>query len=416
MKKYLTETGLERLRPPAEGRVEMGDTVVPGLRLRVTANGVMSWSVLYKVRGEGGLSPITGRPLRGAQRRITIGTYPIYGVKKAREAAIEVLEKAVNGTDARKSRDSALVDRLASTVEAVTRRFIDQDAKANIESWKKIERCLDMHVLPEWGGRPIADIRRRDVHELLDEFIAAGKIGTAQDVRKHLSRLFNWAVDREIITASPLTGLKRKDLHYKADAGRALTDDELRAIWRGAAQLGYPFGPYFQLMILTGQRRNEWADAKHSEICSKRKVLEIPKTRYKGRRDHVVPLAPEAWAIFETMPKWNGADPYLFSTKAGDAPISAFSQAKTYLDVLATDELGKSSSNPSAVLPNYRIHDFRVTCESRLADLGFNQDVRDAVLGHAKVGLQRTYNKHDYAEEKRRALEAYAKHVMEVAG
>jgi hypothetical protein len=68
------------------------------------------------------------------------------------------------------------------------------------------------------------------------------------------------------------------------------------------------------------------------------------------------------------------------------------------------------------VLAKYRIHDFRVTCESRLADLGFNQDVRDAVLGHAKVGLQRTYNKHDYADEKRQALEAYAQHVMGVVG
>ena len=149
MKKYLTEAGLERLRPPTEGRVEVGDTVVPGLMLRVTAGGVMSWSVLYKVRGEGGLSPTTGRLLKGSQRRITIGTYPILGVKKAREAAIEVLEKAVTGTDARKSRDSALVDRLTTTVEAVTCRFIDQDAKANVESWKKIERCLEMHVLPE---------------------------------------------------------------------------------------------------------------------------------------------------------------------------------------------------------------------------------------------------------------------------
>lgn len=416
MKKYITEVALERMRPPAEGRLELGDTVVPGLMLRVTAGGVMSWSVLYKVRGEGGLSPKTGRPLRGAQRRITLGTYPILGVKKAREAAIEVLEKAVNGADARKSRDAALVIRLASTVEAVTRRFIEQDAKPNIESWKKIERALDMHVLPEWGGRPIADIRRRNIHELLDGFIARGQPGTARDVRKHLSRLFNWAVDREIITENPLAGLKRKDLQYKSDAGRALTDPELCAVWRAASRLGYPFGPFFQLMILTGQRRTEWADAKHSEVCVRRKVLEIPKARYKGRRDHVVPLAPEAWTIYETMPKWNGLDPYLFSTQAGEAPISGFSKAKTYLDDLATDELRAATGDPSAVLANYRIHDFRVTCESRLADLGFNQDVRDAVLGHAKVGLQRTYNKHDYADEKRVALEAYARHIMEVLG
>lgn len=354
--------------------------------------------------------------MRGPQRRITLGTYPVLGVKKAREAAIEVLEKAVNGTDARKIRDGALIARLASTVDAVTRRFIEQEAKPNIESWKKIERCLDMHVLPQWGGRPIVDIRRRDIHELLDGFIAKGQSGTARDVRKHLSRLFNWAVDREIITENPLAGLKRKDLQYRADAGRALTDQELHAVWHAAARLGYPFGPFFQLMILTGQRRNEWADAKHSEVCGRRKVLEIPKVRYKGRRDHVVPLVPEAWAIYEAMPKWNGTDPFLFSTQGGELPISGFSKAKSYLDELATEVLSGATGDPTAALVNYRIHDFRVTCESRLADLGFNQDVRDAVLGHAKVGLQRTYNKHDYADEKRKALEAYARHVMGVVG
>ena len=415
-KKMFTEAGLERLRAPDSGRTEYGDTVVPGLMLRVSDSGVKSWSVLYKVKGEGGASPTTGRPLKGTQRRISLGIYPILGVKQARETAMDVLQKAFAGSDARVTRNESLLARQSNTVEAVAKRFIDQDAKPNIESWSKIERAFELHVYPEWGERNISDIRRRDVHELLDGLIAKGKTGTASDVRKHLSRLFNWAIDREIIAENPLSGLKRKDLQYKADAGRALTDEELRAIWRAADRMNYPFGPYFKMMILTGQRRNEWADAKHSEICFKRKVLEIPKARFKGRRDHVVPMSPLAWSIYETMPKWNGKDPYVFSTQAGEVPISGFSKAKTYLDELVTEELRKLLGDPEAMLTDYRIHDFRVTCESRLADLGFNQDVRDAVLGHAKVGLQRTYNKHDYADEKRRALDRYAEHIMGVVG
>ncbi len=107
------------------------------------------------------------------------------------------------------------------------------------------------------------------MHELLDGLVEKGKTGTATDVRKHLSRLFNWAIDREIIAENPLSGLKRKDLQYKADAGRALTDDELRAIWRAADRMTYPFGPYFKLMILTGQRRNEVpAGMKHFPIAT----------------------------------------------------------------------------------------------------------------------------------------------------
>ena len=93
-KKMFTEAGLERLRAPDNGRIEYGDSVVPGLMLRVSETGVKSWSVLYKVKGEGGASPKTGRPLRGTQRRISLGTYPILGVKQARETAMDVLQKA----------------------------------------------------------------------------------------------------------------------------------------------------------------------------------------------------------------------------------------------------------------------------------------------------------------------------------
>lgn len=46
-----------------------------------------------------------------------------------------------------------------------------------------------------------------------------------------------------------------------------------------------------------------------------------------------------------------------------------------------------------------------------MARLGFNQDVRDAVIGHAKAGLQKTYNKYDYLTEKREAVAAYEMHI-----
>ncbi len=84
-------------------------------------------------------------------------------------------------------------------------------------------------------------------------------------------------------------------------------------------------------------------------------------------------------------------------------PIASFDQAKKRLDKLAP-------------IAPYRFHDFRVTCETRLAALGVTLEHRDAVLGHARPGLQKIYNKHDYFDEKARALDAYATHLMEVVG
>jgi integrase len=164
--------------------------------------------------------------------------------------------------------------------------------------------------------------------------------------------------------------------------------------------------------MLTGQRRNEWAAAARSEISSDKRLLEVPRNRYKGKRDHIVAISDEAWSIFDSLPIWAGNDYFIFSTQDGIVPVSGFSKAKLRLDDAALAAMRADAL--AAELAYYRVHDFRVTCETRLASLGFNQEVRDAVLGHAKPGLQKIYNKHSYLDEKRAALSAYAKHLMEV--
>lgn len=410
-KRRLSDPELRRLRPPREGRAEIGDTVVPGLVVRVTPRGVKSFSVIYKVPGEGGVSA-GGRPRAGRQHRVTLGQYPAVSLKRAREQARDLLETVSEGRDPRPERREQNLIRLANTVEAVARRFVEQDAKRTVASWQKIERTLALHVLPGLGDWPIRDVRRADVHELLDGLVAAGRVGAAREVRKHLSRLFNWAVDREIVADNPLHGMERRDLAPNSEAGRALADHELRAIWAASGEMGYPFGPMYRLLMLTGQRRGEWAGASRSEIDTGARALEVPAARHKSGRDHIVPLAGPAWGIVEGLPVWTGGDYYILSTRAGRAPVSGFSKAKTRLDELALSELQEVSAD--AELAAWRVHDLRVTCETRLADLGHSREVRDAVLGHAKPGLQRTYNKHDYVEEKRAALAAYADHIMAV--
>jgi integrase len=239
-----------------------------------------------------------------------------------------------------------------------------------------------------------------------------GRPATGYEVRKHLSRFFNWATDRELLADNPIHSMKRGDLAPKGEAGRALADVELRYIWQSACTLGYPFGDLFKLLILTGQRRNEWASARLSEINFDKRWLEIPRARYKGGRDHIVPLVEEALSILEGLPVCSTSHNFILSSRNGEVPVSGFSKAKAMLDknVLAL----MKADDPDAVLQKYRVHDFRVTCETRLANLGFNQETRDAVLGHAKLGLQKTYNKYDYSEEKIAALNEYANEIKRI--
>lgn len=410
-KKLFTTQMIDRLKPQGGRRLEVRDSNCPGLVLRVGSS--KTFAVIYKVPGEGGVRP-SGRLLTGRQHRLTLGKWPVLGLSEAREKARDALAQVNEGRDPRLSVAAENLRRHRDTVSSLIDRFIEQDCKPAVKSWRNVQRVLRLHVEPKWGARPLSDIRRADVHALLDELVEEEKQGTAREVRKHLSKFFNWAIDREIVQDNPLSGMKRRDLLSNEEAGRALSNDELKAIWEASGQLGYPFGAFYRLLLLTGQRRAEWANARTSEIDPKHRTLEIPRSRYKGGRDHIVPLSQTAWEIVSTLPQWTGEDPFLLSSRGGKAPVSGFTQGKRRLDELATKALRKIKDDPKAKLAAYRVHDLRVTCETRLANLGFGQEVRDAVLGHAKPGLQKTYNKHDYLNEKRSALQAYAQHLMEV--
>lgn len=415
-RKRLTDQGVERLKydskiAPKNGRLEINDELCPGLILRVTPKGAKSFSVIYKIPGEGGVTA-AGRLLTGRQHRVTLGATPPLDLKSARDRAKVILRAASEGRDLRQERIATHIQRHQNTFGRAFLRFIDQEIKPNVNSWRNVERVLRIHTLPHWADKSLHDIRRSDIHAILDGLVSRGLRGAGSEVRKHLSRFFNWAADRELISDNPLSGLKRSDLGSNPEAGRALTDLELRAIWHSASRLGYPFGALFRLLMLTGQRRNDWAHARSSEVDFGNRWLEIPRARYKSRRDHIVPLSAQAMSILSSLPSCCSPAAFLFSSREGRVPVSGFSKAKAKVDDEASAML--KLENLTQSLQNYRIHDFRVTCETRLATLGFSQDVRDAVLGHAKQGLQKTYNKHDYHDEKKVALEAYAALLCDV--
>ena len=106
IKRRLSDLTIAKLKPPATGRLEVADEIVPGLVLRITPHGVRSFSVVFKVPGEGGYTK-TGRPKVGCQHRMTLGRHPFVGVKEAREKARALLEIVSEVRDPRPERIEA---------------------------------------------------------------------------------------------------------------------------------------------------------------------------------------------------------------------------------------------------------------------------------------------------------------------
>jgi integrase len=394
-RKQFSEEMVRKLNPPRTGRVDYTDTVERGLVLRVTSRRLKTWNYVYRLPGDGRVSPITGRPMAGKQHRVTLGTFPRMSVAAARERAQALAIQVADGI-----KPTAEGRPPGNTFGDLCALYLEHQAHASPRSIRLVRIALENHVLPQWRNKPLerdAKEWRQDFHALLDALRDAKRLGTAREVRKWTVAAFAFAVDRGLLGISPVAGTKRRDLRKQGLTGRALSDADLRAIWAATHD-----APLFRLLILTGCRRAEWGDAQWSEISGEAKTLLIPAARYKTGIDMLVPLVPAAWAIVEGLPR---RGPYLFGVTA------AFTGWTTAIAALRarTPEIAKWSP-----------HDFRRTCETRLANEELfhspviSTAVRDAVLGHVKPGHRDTYNRHDYAAEKRAALQRYADHLLKI--
>jgi integrase len=224
-----------------------------------------------------------------------------------------------------------------------------------------------------------------------------------------------WAEKRGMVPLNPFRNLPVSAATTERE--RVLSDEEVRDIWAAAAATSYPFGPFYQIAILTLQRREEVAGMRWSELSPDGCSWLIPGARMKNGKPHDVHLSPPAREILRLLPRQDGQD-LLFST-TGNTPISGFSRAKKALDaaVMMMRERHRRPGGTSSALVPWRLHDVRRTGVSTLARLGVDSVVADKLLGHqaAKLrGVAAVYQRHDFADERAGALETWAGHVIEL--
>lgn len=414
MSKPLTVKGVDALKPQAS-RVEVPDGALPGLYLVVQPTGAKSWAVRYR---------FAHRP-----RKMTLGPYPALGLNDAREAARAAIRVVSDGRDPaveraqREAARPAHLDLMSSVLDS----FVDRHVKKrNRESTQRNTIAyIENEIRPRWKDRDVKSITRRDVVELLDAISDRGAPESASRVRAILSKLFAWAMDRDIVASSPVPKGEAKQGKSRE---RILADDELVMIWKASHAVGYPFGPLVRLLMLSAQRRNEVAGAKRSEFETKgnNQCWTIPKERTKNGKEHFLPLSPEMIALLDALPPPGSEDrpvdsDFLFTT-TGETAVSGFSRAKAILDakmleVMRADAIAAGEGADDVSVKPWTFHDLRRTAASGMARLGYPVHVVEAVLNHRSgtiKGVAAIYNRYDYAEEKGAALSAWASFVQEI--
>lgn len=432
---------------PGPQRREIPDAGCKGLYLVVQPAGAKSWAFRYRFNGKpkkltlGAVYLGEDEPAEAAiDQAITLA-----GARKlAGEAALQVARGVDPARHKKREKQSArmraehseLLDR--DTVQAVARLFIEKYAKINTRpsSWLQTARLIGLKPDPEnteklvrtksggeilslWGDRTIHEITRRDVHDLLDRIVTRGSPITANRVLAAIRKMFVWATSRDIITTSPCAGVSPPSPEHSRD--RVLNDDELRLIWRATDKIGWPFGPMVQTLILTLQRRDEAAGMNRNELRSVDRLWIIPRERVKNGRAHEVPLSAAAIELIEGQPRIGNSS--LVFTVTGKTPVSGFSHAKARLDEeivkLQKADAINCGLDPSDVvpLPHWTVHDLRRTGATGMARLGVNLPVIEKILNHTSGsfrGVAGVYQRHSFADEKRKAMELWSNFVFDL--
>ncbi len=360
--------------------------------------------------------------------RRALGRYGALSLAQARDKAADWLDKIRKGVDpavAEEQAKQAALRKQALKQErsfaAVAEAFI-ADKLPGERKGREVERDIRRVFMPAWGAKAIDEINEIDVLGIINPKKRAAP-AQARNLLTTAKRLFAWAIDQRVygLNASPCDRLKPKAIiGEKVPRQRQLNDDEFFAFLRAARRLGYPYGPVYQLLALTGLRLNEVADAQWGEISNK--IWTVPAARMKGReskaRDHAVPLSPAALAIVDNLPRFRQGK-YMFSTSAGAKPAWISNKIKARLDARMLRTLRalarKRGDDPAAVkLEPWVNHDLRRNVRSGLSALKIDHRVAEAVLAHKPQGIVGIYDVHSFADEKREALELWAAKLQSI--
>jgi integrase len=433
MRKRLTDRTIKSLKPATENAApaDVMDSITPGFGVRVMGKPEHPVrTFILRTRFPGNSNPV----------RVRLGSYDEtdkLSLEAAREKARDWLALIRKGRDPRieeARQRQAELRKQATLFGAVAEDFISNKLPSERRG-ADVEREIRKEFAG-WWDRPIADITDEDVIRII-RTKAKTAPASARNLLGHAKRLFQWAIDQRTygLRVSPASDIKPTAIvGEKIARDRLLDDDEVFSFWRAAKRMPYPAGPVYQMLVLTGLRLTEVSNASWSEFNpvvvrairqrgdkpvdwsrfdQQQLTWTIPQTRMKGRngkaRAHVVPLTVDMLRILEGLPVFVSGGDYLFSRNAGRRPAVMTTEIKDDLDARMLRTLRamarQRGDDPAAMqLEPWVQHDLRRVVRSGLSRLKIAEEIREAVLAHARPGIKKNYDIYDYYLEKRDAL------------
>jgi integrase len=372
----LTPPLLQKLKPePAPYLV--WDTYQRGLVLRVEPTGYRAWKVIYRHRN---------RP-----RWYHLGAANAISLADARILAAEIMLEVIRGKDPQAERKA---QRTTGTFEELATRYRDEYTKKRNRSWRRADKLVRRYLLPAWGKLPANDITRADVKAVLAR---TNSPSLSNQILAHASPIFTWAI-REGIGGIALNPCSKVAQHKTNSRERVLSDAELPVFWEAFDQ-DFLCGPALKVLLLTGQRPGEVIRMRHEHIKDGWWTLPgkpDPTTKWRGTKNgqsHRIWLPQAVRDIIAEL---------------GDDKIGFVFGLRDLTGAMRTicRELGAERTTP---------HDLRRTHGTRITGLGFGREAMNRIQNHREGGIADVYDRHDYAAEIKRIMEAVAQHILALA-
>ncbi len=400
-----TDTMIKRLKPAdKEYRKSEGN----GFTIRIMPSSYKSWLYLYAINGK--------------RKCMNLGQYPEVTLETARHKFSAARKLVKNGVDPLEVAEQAQDERrMAPTVSELFDDYMIRHAKLNKResSWREDERLFKVNVEPSWGKRKAAEIKKRDCITLLHLY--TDRPALCQNIMSLTRKLFNFAVEKDILEHTPFTGVKVPV--ELASRERILTEAEVIKLWLTElpkAAISDEIKRIIMFLLLTGQRVGEVCGINVNEIdgC----WWTLPPERMKNGQTHKVYLTDTAIELLGTpytefffpspRSKSDSEGNPVFSHIHRNAVSSAIRKnLKNYQPVrpIKGDKpvMVDIPEEKKMDIAHFTPHDLRRTFSTGLAALGFHDEIIDAVTGHKKQGIVRIYNRHKYDTEKQDAMEAW---------
>lgn len=399
-KRKLTAAFVDKVS--TDKQIDFYDENTPGLGLRVSPGGTKTFFYRYRFNGK--------------NRRYSISRYSkkVYTLSKARIEVDQLRSNVKKGGDpVGEEQEKKKTNRLKADREKSFTELTQEFKKIHFKSLGKktqdeYERIIDVEFTPLLGKMKANQVQKSQIIALLDnKAINQDKATMANRMRARLHTIYSFGIHRGIVETNPVSGIKPYP-NGETKRERYYSEKEIWLIWKALNQINQPANSILKILFLTGQRKRETMEMEWNHLNGN--IWTIPEHLAKNNKEHDVPLSDSAMNIIKYMKTINGTKTYVFNSPVlDDAPIKDISRSISKVKIFKEDDFS---------VPDFTMHDIRRTTGTHMAKLNISRTVLGKILNHKRMSgddqVTAIYDRHAYIDEKRQALQKWAKHLNQI--